>query len=52
MRKTSLAASAGVTEDALSALAEGAAAQWTGGFNPRPLTRDAALALYRAAFRR
>ena len=43
---------AGVREDALPALAEAAAAQWTGGFNPRPLTRDSALALYRAAFSR
>jgi alcohol dehydrogenase len=43
---------AGVTDDALPALAEAAAAQWTGGFNPRPLTREAALALYRAALRR
>ena len=34
-------------EDALPALAEAAAAQWTGGFNPRPLTRESALALYR-----
>ncbi len=43
---------AGVREDALPALAEAAAAQWTGGFNPRPLTRDSALALYRAGFSR
>jgi alcohol dehydrogenase len=43
---------AGVREDALPALAEAAAAQWTGGFNPRPVTRDSALALYRAAFSR
>ena len=43
---------AGVGEDALPSLAEGAAAQWTGGFNPRPLTREAALALYRTAWRR
>jgi alcohol dehydrogenase len=45
-------AEVGVTEDALPALAEGAAAQWTGGFNPRPLTREAALELYRTAWRR
>ena len=45
-------AEAGVREDALSALAEAAAAQWTGGFNPRPLTRESALALYQAAWRR
>ena len=31
-------ADAGVAEDALPGLAEAAAAQWTGGFNPRPLT--------------
>jgi len=43
---------AGVREDALPGLAEAAAAQWTGGFNPRPLTRESALALYRAAFSR
>ena len=45
-------ADAGVREDALPALAEAAAAQWTGGFNPRPVTRESALALYRAAWRR
>jgi alcohol dehydrogenase len=45
-------AEVGVIEDALPALAEGAAAQWTGGFNPRPLTREAALELYRTAWRR
>jgi alcohol dehydrogenase len=43
---------AGIAEDALPSLAEGAAAQWTGGFNPRPLTREAALELYRTAWRR
>jgi alcohol dehydrogenase len=43
---------AGVTEDALPALAEAASVQWTGGFNPRPLTRDSALALYQAAWGR
>jgi alcohol dehydrogenase len=43
---------AGIAEDALPALAEGAAAQWTGGFNPRPLTAAAALALYRRAWDR
>jgi alcohol dehydrogenase len=45
-------ADAGVDAEALPGLAEAAAAQWTGGFNPRPLTRDAALALYRAAYGR
>ena len=44
-------AQAGVSEEALPSLAEAAAAQWTGGFNPRPLTREAALDLYRAAWR-
>jgi alcohol dehydrogenase len=43
---------AGVREDSLPALAEAAAAQWTGGFNPRPVTRESALALYRAAWSR
>jgi alcohol dehydrogenase len=43
---------AGVPEDALPGLATAAAAQWTGGFNPRPLTAGAALDLYRAAWRR
>ena len=36
-------AEAGVREDALPALAEAAAAQWTGGFNPRPVTSESAL---------
>jgi alcohol dehydrogenase len=43
---------AGVSEDSLPALAEAAAAQWTGGFNPRPVTRESALTLYRAAWSR
>jgi alcohol dehydrogenase len=43
---------AGIDEGALPALAEGAAAQWTGGFNPRPLTAESALALYRRAWDR
>ena len=45
-------ADAGVEQDGLPALAEAAAAQWTGGFNPRPVTRESALALYQAAWRR
>jgi alcohol dehydrogenase len=45
-------ADAGVGADALPALADAAAAQWTGGFNPRPVTRESALALYRAAWSR
>jgi alcohol dehydrogenase len=40
---------AGVPEADLPALAEEAAGQWTGGFNPRPFDAAAALALYRAA---
>jgi alcohol dehydrogenase len=39
----------GVVRDALPALAEDAATQWTGTFNPRPFDRGAALALYGAA---
>jgi len=45
-------ADAGVEQDGLPALAEAAAAQWTGGFNLRPVTRESALALYHAAWRR
>jgi alcohol dehydrogenase len=40
---------AGVDEHALPALARDAASQWTGGFNPRPVTAASALALYRRA---
>jgi alcohol dehydrogenase len=39
----------GVRVDDLSGLAEDAAGQWTGTFNPRPFDRAAALTLYRAA---
>jgi alcohol dehydrogenase len=42
---------AGVDEHALPGLARDAAGQWTGGFNPRPVTAASALALYRRAFR-
>jgi alcohol dehydrogenase len=42
---------AGVAEPALPALGRDAAGQWTGGFNPRPVTAASALALYRRAFR-
>jgi alcohol dehydrogenase len=42
-------AEAGVTDADLPELADAAVAQWTGTFNPRPLTREAALALYHAA---
>jgi alcohol dehydrogenase len=40
---------AGVDEALLPTLAREAAAQWTGGFNPRPVTPASALALYRRA---
>ena len=40
----------GVPRDDLSALAEDAATQWTGTFNPRPFDAAAALALYERAF--
>jgi alcohol dehydrogenase len=39
----------GVTEDALPALAEDAARQWTARFNPRPVATEDFLSLYRAA---
>jgi alcohol dehydrogenase len=41
---------AGVDDALLPTLAREAAAQWTGGFNPRPVTPSSALALYRRAF--
>ncbi|MBW3543839.1 MAG: iron-containing alcohol dehydrogenase [Planctomycetes bacterium] len=41
----------GVTESALAGLAEEAAAQWTGRFNPRPVDAGSLAALYRAALR-
>jgi alcohol dehydrogenase len=40
----------GVSRDHLPALAEAAAAQWTGTFNPRPFDAAAALELYELAF--
>jgi alcohol dehydrogenase len=40
---------AGVPEDDLPALAQDAAGQWTGQFNPRPFDASAALDLYRKA---
>jgi alcohol dehydrogenase class IV len=42
--------SAGVLEADLPGLAELAAAQWTGRFNPRPFDREGALHLYREAY--
>jgi alcohol dehydrogenase len=41
---------AGVEESALPTLAEHAAQQWTGTFNPRPFDAAGALEIYRAAF--
>jgi alcohol dehydrogenase len=41
---------AGVPEADLPALAEMAALQWTGRFNPRPFNREGALELYREAY--
>jgi alcohol dehydrogenase len=43
-------ADAGVGREALPALAELAAAQWTGTFNPRPFDAAGALEIYEAAF--
>ena len=40
----------GVEQKALPVLAEDAAQQWTGTFNPRPLTAAHALEVYRCAF--
>ena len=42
-------AECGVTVDALDALAEDAAGQWTGKFNPRVMTKEDYVALYREA---
>ena len=41
---------AGIGEEALPRLAEDAAKQWTGKFNPRPLDAAGALEIYRWAF--
>jgi len=43
-------ADCGVEQEAIPALAEEAARQWTANFNPRPLTNDHFANLYRAAF--
>jgi alcohol dehydrogenase len=40
----------GVLPEALSSLADEAAAQWTGRFNPRPFDSTAALEIYQAAY--
>lgn len=40
----------GVEESSLEAMAESAAKQWTGTFNPRPFTASDALELYRRAY--
>lgn len=42
--------SMGVGEDKLSELADAAALQWTGQFNPRPVDPDSLLGLYQNAF--
>lgn len=47
--RSSLSAS-GVTSNDLGELASEAAAQWTGGFNPRPFDRTGALEVYKWAF--
>jgi alcohol dehydrogenase len=41
---------AGIPEEALPRLAEEAATQWTGKFNPRPFNAAAALEIYQAAY--
>lgn len=41
---------AGIPEEALPRLAEEAAKQWTGRFNPRPFDAAAALEIYQAAY--
>jgi alcohol dehydrogenase class IV len=41
---------AGVAEGDLQRLAEEAATQWTGQFNPRPFGASGALTLYKRAF--
>jgi alcohol dehydrogenase len=41
---------AGIEASALPQLAEEAAKQWTGGFNPRPFDAGGALEIYRAAY--
>jgi alcohol dehydrogenase len=41
---------AGIPEEALPRLAEEAAKQWTGKFNPQPFHAAAALEIYRAAY--
>lgn len=39
-----------IPREALPELAEGAAKQWTGQFNPRPVGRDELLSIYQSAF--
>ena len=41
---------AGIPEEALPRLAEEAAKQWTGKFNPQPFNAAAALEIYQAAY--
>ena len=40
----------GVPQEALPSLAEEAATQWTGRFNPRPFGAAAALEIYQSAY--
>ena len=40
----------GVAKSDLPALAEDAAGQWTGRFNPRPFDKEGALEVYRCAY--
>jgi alcohol dehydrogenase class IV len=40
----------GVPDEALPSLAEEAATQWTGRFNPRPFGAAAALEIYQSAY--
>jgi alcohol dehydrogenase len=40
----------GVPQESLAALAEEAATQWTGRFNPRPFGAAAALEIYQSAY--
>ncbi|MFQ6029332.1 MAG: iron-containing alcohol dehydrogenase, partial [Dehalococcoidia bacterium] len=41
---------AGIPREDLPMLAEDAAGQWTGKFNPRPFGREAALEVYKCAY--
>jgi alcohol dehydrogenase len=43
-------ADCGVEYERLPAMASDASKQWTGGFNPRPVTEDELLKLYQTAY--